>query len=778
MLKLRKKLLSASLAAIIAVSAASVPAWSESEDVATGDGATDDTTAADDATTETGTFVTEEEAFSKTELAYQNSKAAIYVNKEDYTFVVENKETGYKWWSSFYNTDDSNKTKVSKRSTLLSVEVVGTESKNVETARAYDKQVTKTVETIDNGIKFTFHFKKYDILVPLLITLNDDGSFNATVPAGEIVENKPETDAEGNTGYQIVSIHILENMGATDASSDGYIVVPDGSGAVINYNNGTLAGDNNTYEANVYGRDLAVGLLGATAVTETVTMPVMSTINKTGAKDNGLVLVAADGDAYAIAHAAVTGQNVTDLNACWFEFKLRTTDKYYMGSSNEPLTVFEANGIKAGDCTVTYYAMSDDDLSFVDSAKVYREYLIEKQGLTKKTEAGSAPFYLTLYGGTTKEQSILGFPVDIQTAATTYSEALEIVKKLEAQGIDNIKIIYEDFNEAGVVSNIAATFQYSSLLGGKNDYKEFSDYVASKGYELFPSCDIMEFYKSGNGYSFTLNASKQITKSYATQTEFELAFGLPHETKPSWTILSPYYFTDIFNKLSDTFKAEGSTGISLNQASYTLYSDFSRYNADGRNYFVREDTIGILKNGYQKLKNDGFTVLTENANQYVLQYADYIKDVPLYSSDFDIFDYDVPFAQTVLHGYIPLTSKSINKSADADELRLLSLVTGTPIHYEMMYENPNKFTDCEYDSYYYTYYEGWLERCGKEYKLFNEIIASVSDATITEYNRISETEFESTFSNGNKIYVNTDTYEIKYNGTSYDLADYGLGVSE
>ncbi len=774
MINLRKKLLSAALAAAIAVSAAQVPAWSEEEPAAaTEEASTEATEAAEE---EEVDIATKDEAFAAMTLMAETDKLALYVNEDDYTFAVENKANGYKWWSSFYDTAAKEKVQLSRRNTLMTIEVVGTESKAIETARAYDSNVKKTLEKIDNGIKITFNFNKYEIIVPLEITLEDD-HFIATVPGDEIVENRPQNTADGLTGYQILAVNVLENLGATDREDDGLIIVPDGSGAVINYNNDTASGDVNTYEGKVYGRDLAVGLLTAEAVTERITMPVFGRITE-GDEDNALVAIASKGEEYASVHAMVTGQNVTDLNNAWFEFALRTTDKYFMGSSNDPLTVYENKGIKTGDVSVSYYPVSGADLSYIDVAEVYRDYLINDIGVEKSTKANDAPFYLTLYGGTVKEQSILGFPVEIQTTATTYEEALTILGELEARGISNIKIIYEDFNKAGITGKISSTFEYSSKLGGKSEYEKLASHVASMGYELFPSCDIMEFEKSGNGYSFTLNASKQITNSYATQTPFELAFGLPHETKDSWTILSPYYFTDIFTKLVDSFKKEGATGISLNQASYTLYSDFSRQNSEGRAYLTRTDAKNILEAGYQKLSDSGLTIMTENANQYVLKYADYIKDVPLYSSNYDIFDYDIPFAQMVLHGLVPFTSKAVNKSADAKELRLLSLVTGTPVQYEMMYKNPNKFADSNYDDLYYSNYEGWTDIAAGEYKLLTETIAGVSDYYITDYERISDYEYQSTFENGTTIYVNIATDEVKVNGTSYDLAAYGLGVSE
>ena len=289
----------------------------------------------------------------------------------------------------------------------------------------------------------------------------------------------------------------------------------------------------------------------------------------------------------------------------------------------------------------------------------------------------------------------------------------------------------------------------------------------------------MEYYRSGNGYSFTLNAAIQISKSYATQNEYDLAFGIPHQTKSSWMVLSPYYWTDLFKKLTDSFTKEGVTGIALNQATSTLYSDFSRYNLENRRYILRGDAQQILVNGYQQIKNAGMSLYGEAANAYALPYVDYLSDVPLYSSNYDLFDYDIPFYSMVIHGLIPYTTKAINSNADAQELRLLALATGTPLHYELMYTNPNKFTDSEYDNLYYTNYQGWIERSASEFQLFKDVVSGVSDAEITDYNRMNAKEIEVTYSNGTVIYVNLSNNVIKVNGSEFKLADYGLeGVIE
>ena len=472
MLKLRKKVLSAALAAFIAVSAAQIPVWSEEEVTAVSDEA-----AAEAVTNENGytVFVTEEEALAKMSLMAENDSLQLYFNEDDYVFAIKNKANGYTWWSAPYNNDpEQNNTYFSKRTTLLSLGVINTDTKSPETLRAHGSNVIKTFEKIENGIRFNFEFLRPDMIVPLEIVLND-GYFTAKVPVAQIKENRPETNAEGDIGYQLLGISVLENFGATDRSHDGMMIVPDGSGAVINYNNNAPAGDVNTYTGTVYGRDLAVSLLEAEDVYERVTMPVVGRITEGEGEDNGLVIIATQGDEYAKIRAAVTGQDtVTDLNTCWFKFGVRTQDKYFMGSANEPLTVFESKGIKTGDIEVAYYLINDSDLSYVDVAEAYRDYIINDIGVTKKTEANTAPFYLTLFGGTVKERSVAGIPVSLQTTATTYSEALEIIQKLEEKGVTNIKFIYEDFNKAGIAGNVADKFQYSSKLGGERNSNSFT----------------------------------------------------------------------------------------------------------------------------------------------------------------------------------------------------------------------------------------------------------------------------------------------------------------
>lgn len=788
MLKLRKKLLIGVLTAAIALTASQTVVWSDAEAEITDEPVASEDTSSEESSEdadESGdeeeiVLVTDEDALAACKLYAENSNFALYVNEEEATFGLLVKSNGYIWWSSPINADNDTIAKGAQIKTMKSMFYMNTGDPVVHRstkATSYEGSVSKknfTVEKTDTGAKFVYSFQKTETTIPVYLTLEEDG-LTATIPTSEITEGLANTSEEG--GAEVLDINLLSSFGAGGMDETGYMVIPDGSGAVINFNN--QKSNATVYSANVYGRDLTVNQLTSPAKTEQVYLPVLGMVKESENGDNAFLAVITEGDSYAKVNASVSVQSTTSYNSCWFSFDCRTQDTFYMGSNNKELSVYEAGDIKVGNLSVKYYPIAGDDLSYSDLADTYRNYLMTQKNLTQSTTANSAPYYLTLDGGTLKQQSIAGFPVEMETPATTYTQAQEIIGALETNGVDDMIIDYNDFNAAGIVGMIPTTVDYSGTLGGKGDFDKLNEYIKAKGYSLFPSVDIMEYYRSGNGYSFTLNAAIQISKSYATQTQYDLAFGIPHQTKAAWMVLAPYYWTDLFNKLTSSFTQEGLTGIALNQATSTLYSDFSRLKDDGSKYYLRGDAQKILVAGYEQINAAGLSLYGQAANAYALPYVDYLSDVPLYSSNYDLFDYDIPFYSMVIHGIIPYTTKAINSNADAQELRLLALATGTPLHYEMMYANPNGFTDSEYDNLYYTNYNGWTERSANEFKLFRDVVSGVSDATITDYNRMNSKEIEVTYSNGTVIYVNLADDTIKVNGNEFKLADYGLeGVIE
>ena len=770
MVKLKKKILAVLLTAAMVVSMSSVVAWSDempaSEDTAQTETTGDAAATEDEESSEGGAVLTDEQGLAQMKKYAENSNYALYLNEETTIFAVQSKADKHVWWSAPLNTASDPIAKPAQKRKMQSpfyIEFGDVKTHNSQNLNAYEgsiKDKNFDISEIENGVRIDYHISKIEATIPMTIVLEED-NVNVSILSEEIKE-PPVTDTSGNA---ILRIGLMQFFGAAGIDEDGYMIVPDGSGAIINYNNKRITA--REYSNDIYGLDTSVTQLKRPAKTEQVYLPVMGAITQGSGKDYGFMAICESGETCASVNATVSEQNATAYNNCWYEFAVRTEDTYYMGT--RLLTVFEAGEIKQPTLSVGYYLLADNDLSYVDVAEEYRNYLMEEKGLQDKKETIKSSYYLNLFGGTVKAQSIAGFPVNLETAATTYDQAQEIMKKLAELGVDDIMLSYSEFNTAGIRGLISAGVDYSGTLGGKNGFMNLKSYVESVNGQIFPSVGITYMKDSGNGYSYSLNACKQTTKAYATVNNWDIAFGIPHQVRlVTKTTLSPYYWPDLFRKLRESFNNEGIKTMSLGNATTLLYSDFSRGN------YTRYDAMLEIVDGLKKFEEAGITVLADGANAYALPYVDYVTSVPLTSSNFDLFDYDIPFYSLVIHGLVPYTTTAINASANATDTIMLSIATATPVNYDMMYTNPNKFTDSDYDSLFYSSYKGWLEPSANAYKLYKENLADLTNQKITNYERVSADVTKTTFENGTTVTVDTRNLTVEINGKAIDLAQYGL----
>ncbi len=788
MLQIRKKILVGVLCAGMVLSASQSVAWSENNSSMTAEADAADTAPAEseeapaEAEEESKPEkepIKEEDVLASCELAASNDNYELLVNTQTGIFAFRTKDGKHIWWSNPYNADDDPVANNSKKEDLKSslvinaVKVTDTESPST-TVRSYKDSVNAIVETADdirpgltvtmveNGFRAEYTFPNEGITIPYYITLKDD-YIEASIAVDEIYEEEISGDVISESSRSIVDLNLLQDLGAAYSDEEGYIITPDGSGAVINFNNGKSK--SNEYTQRIYGRDLAKSQDMAPKKTEQAYLPIMGIVKK----DNALLEVVTEGAAYATARAAVAGQKSTSYNSAWFNFTLRSTDTYFMGGQNaSALNAYQEKIIPESRLTVRYYPIVKDDVSFVDVAKRYQQYLVEEKGLTR-VEKEEAPLYLDIYGGTVKEQSIVGFPVKLETSATTYEEAKKILQELNTLGVDKMIVSYEDFNAAGITSRISNSVDYSGTLGGKNKWKELRSYCDASGVMLVPSFDLMEYERSGNGYTKTGASAIAVTKAYATQNVYELAFGTPHDTRSSWYILSPAFYERVYGEVVSSCQREGMSAISVADGTNKLYSDFT---SNASRSTSRQQAVNNLVKGYEMINQSGMTFVSAAANDYALPYVDYLKDVPLYSSNFDVYDYDIPFYEIVIHGYIPYTTKAKNASSSADEMFVYSVATGTPLHYEVMYEDPNEFTDCSYDELFYTYYKGWLQDISAEYKFMQQYVLPLTDETIEDFKILNENVYQTTFSDGTVIEANISTLQMWINDTEVKLSDF------
>ena len=699
--------------------------------------AEEDTTAKDDE--DEVPMLTDEEAIAldTCEQIAENDNLILYCDQENDRLCLYVKKTDKYWWTSPINAEaDQTIVDVEKgtgmknaqrkqvaSSIAIKVGDLRQEKRTESPAPVYSNKARISWKTESNGIAATYKYSSEGVTLTVHYTLEDDNLY-VYCDSDEIVED----NTSALDGKVTTKIQLCPYFGATPAvdvdgnETSGYMIVPDGSGAVIEYNNGkTNYAD---YTQQVYGRDYTAVPLNAPRVTEQAYMPVVATVSG----NSGIVAVASDGDSNVYAKAQVSGQNKQVYNNCYFEFETRSSDSFFMsGDNSNKITVFEKNGIKTDRFGVRFYAVTaddDEDVNVADCAATYRNYLISQKGLTQKTASNANDLYLDLYGGVIKQTSILGLPFNLKTEITGFNQATDIVNELKDSGVDSFTVNYNDWTNASIKGKISTDVSPSGTLGGSGD---FNDFLATDSATVFPSMNNFTMSSSSSGYFTLTSTAIRISNAYSRQSSYSLSFGVAQKGV-SPALLSPNKYSKVFSEMVDSYKDEGISTVGFGDFSKKLVSDFSNSEASSRS-----KTMSEVVSGYENASSSIGSVIADEANAYVLPYVSNVTNVPVCSSGYNVTDYDIPFYQMVIHGYVPYSSTPINASSNSDEAFLLSIAAGSQIHYDMTYVDADTLQDTDYNDLYYSNYKGWVDMAANQYKAANEALSAVSDYTISKF---------------------------------------------
>lgn len=697
----------------------------------------DNEASGDEGEDELAEVITDEQAAAACEKYAENDSMILYGNEESERIGLYIKATGKYWWSSPINvyadatiadTENGTIMKPGQRKQIAStigikVADLRQEKRTESAAPAYSTKAMQNWKPESDGVCITYNYRGEGVKLKVHYELCEDNLY--IYADTKDIEEKNISTVDGKI---LTKLQFTPYFGASTYTDDkgapvnGYMIIPDGCGAVIRYNNGK-SNYPTVYTQQVYGRDYTTVPLNAPKVTQQAYMPVLANV----CGNSGLVEIATDGDSNVYAKAQVSGQNKQVYNNCYFEFETRSSDTFYMsGDSTNKINVFEKDGIKTERFGVRYYPVTSKDggeVNYADCAEVYRNYLIKEKGLKKREQTDSA-LYLDMYGGVLKRTSVLGIPMHLKTEVTGFQQAGTIVGELKELGADNLKINYNDWTNDSINGKVSTKYKPSGTLGGKG---AFEDLRNTDGVEVFPSMNNFTMDHSSLGYWTLTSTAIRVSNAYSRQSEYSLAFGVTQKgVAPA--LLSPGKYEQTFDEITDSFSDKGVDKAGFGVFSSRLVSDFSR-----KDPFSRNKTMNMITDEYSKAEQSIGSLIADEANAYVLPYVSNITNVPVYSSGFAMTDEDIPFYQMVLHGYVPYSSTPINKSSDSDETFLLSLASGSQIHYDFTYVENSVLQDTDYNDLYYTNYRGWKNAAAQQYKTADAVLSEVADCTISRY---------------------------------------------
>lgn len=698
------------------------------------------------------TMRTENEVLRTMKKACENSSFVLYYSEDEDLIALECRKNGYVWWSSPVNAEGDKTAKGNVKKELESslVVVYGEPEKRTGSTLRSARNGKMKYKVTGNTLEITYRFPSAGFVIPVKYTLAED-SLRVHADTSDFEENRRE---EGEN-MVLLELSLLPNMLTAGSMENGYYIIPDGSGAVINFNNGRTG--SRSYSSKVYGSDITSVPLYKPENTEKVYLPVYASVKETG---NGMLAVIHEGDGNVLIQSSVSGLSKSSYNTCSSRFILRNTDTYYMNS--EPLTVFEDDEIGTSSMEVRFYPLCENELDYADVAGVYRQYLIDEK---KVTQTGNTlPLSIALYGGVQKKEPFLGIPVTRKKAVTSFKQVREIVSELAEDGTDSMKITLDNWTDAGIEGKVDYKAKPSSVLGSPGEFKDMVKYFEDNGIGFYPVVNNTTF-KSGNGYHSFSDTAMRASGQYSKQISYNPAYGTRDGMKASLSLLSPSVFDSLFKKISSGYSGNSLSGICPGDISSVLYGDY------GKKHIERSESAGLIREGMAEFRENIGSVLTSEANAYVFGLTDYISEVPLCSGGYDIFDEDIPFYQIAVHGLIPYSSTAVNGAENPDELILKAAAAGSGLHFDMVGTEISELKDTEYDGLFYADSSAWTEKASAGYRFIKDVLSGTADEYITGYSQKGEV-IETEYSNGTVVTVNLEEKTAKVDEKTYVLSDY------
>ena len=693
----------------------------------------------------------------------ENEKFELHLNYANGEFAVYDKTTQQTWYS---NPQDWESDSVAANKTNLQsqfhVQFMNVEKEGVIVSyNNYQHSVKMGHMEIDdksvpNGVKITYGFPTANVYIPVQYFLTEDG-FQAEVITGEI-------KGIGSNPYAVLSIDLLPYFGAANTEKNGYLFVPDGSGALINYNNGKHY--NQPYSEMVYGRNPTVETTEQETVKETISMPVF------GAKTNDHaffgVIVAGEGCSKI---SAATSKTDSAYNHVYPTAVLMEYNRMYKkGDSNankSSYTIDYSNNLMDdANYAVRYFFLEGEKANYVGMSELYKDFLTKSGKLKDSPLADKKYTVLDLVGAVSIKKYVMGVKKPVVTALTTYNQVCEIVKELKAQGVENLVINYIGALNSGLNNKTYNTVSPESVLGSKKEFKAMIEFLEEQGVLLFLESNPVDLYENGNGLTENGDGVKTFFDHYAFQYKYELDKGTRIEAS-RWHLLRPQMLSGVTEGFAKSASGWNVKNVAFARMAETLYS----YYYKDENYASRTQALKYWDEAFKLADENSDYLMVHGGNAYCSPYADVITDVADAHSDFDMQDAVIPFYQLTFQDNTLLTGDGINTTVDYEYAFLKALETGSSIKYNLIYGDVSQLVGTDYNTMVSYSYDYWKNTVVEESLAMQKAVAQFAGKTIKNHTILDKdvtlTEYES-----GRVVVNYTDEAYTYEGQEIAARSY------
>lgn len=560
--------------------------------------------------------------------------------------------------------------------------------------------------------------------VGMEVSLSDtfDG-VNFTILGNTLKEGSGKLDANDpySHKYKLAYVDFLPYFTSNDeATSEGMLIIPDGSGAVINFNNGAQQLNYNDFRKKLYGRDMNICPIQLPTVdnAEKLMLPMYGYVDFTN--QVGVVGIMGNGANSSSLDAGTLYDSILGkpYNHAKFQTYFRESEEVAVGTNkwNTSKFVKWSSTLNDIDYQYDYIFLKADELSYSKVAEVYRKYLVEKHDLVEADSSSTALVDIDFLGAYERYVLTLGVKHKIKSSLTTFKEATSILEELMGYDVNNLSVSYRGWTEDCMENKARDNYKVAGVLGGISGMNEFKSFLYTNGIDFYP-----EIYVATNkGYDYSFGnmkyTSKSIGAAYATHYPYNLATNVLDKTYSGTNYVSSQYYTSLVKALMPSFSKLKTEGVYAADLGNVKVSDYQR----GAEIYAEVGSLYQLQ-ALSMFKEEVGKIKLSAPFEYALPYVEYAVDVPMYASGNPIIDYAIPFYQLVVSGLFDYAGPSFNYTGD-EQMELLKLLeTGSNLQFTLSKEDPKILYDTKYNHYSQTYYANWKSKIINTSNVLNDI---------------------------------------------------------
>ena len=546
-------------------------------------------------------------------------------------------------------------------------------------------------------------------------------------------------------------LQLAPNFLSATAQQEGYFLLPDGSGTLMNFHNGKKG----VYDEPVYGVNRAFVYEAYAVAEQNVHLPVIGMM-----RDGGTVLgVISQGAACSRIFAATNG-NETSRNRAYPTFVLRQEDTQYI-TQDAFQTVIQQESNLVGDLEVTYL-FGEDQGGYSQMAQLLRVYLLQ-QGMTVSMPEGCV--LVSIYGAVEEKQKIFGVPLyDKAGQITSYEAAEQIIQEISSWTQTTPAVRLAAWNRSTVTGRSAGQL---NIVGAEKQFSGLLDVCEETAIPVYLSERFATVRRGGQGISLKQDVIRNLANEPSQQYRYYRASNSANEELPRWYYLNGAAVQEQVQAFAQQAAQYDLTAVAVEDISSLSYANYRKNGQWGQ-----DGTILAFTQSLESLQNS-YSLMLQGGYWYSLPYGNFVYHAPDSDSQFVCTDLQVPFYQMVLSGVCAYALTPVNQQENRTAAFLQALETGAWIHYELA-EETAYLQGTELEFLYGAKWSAAAELIRWELEKYEQDLSCVAGNTIVSHETLSENVKRTCYANGWTVTVNYRKEPVVIDGTTIEAESYRM----